>query len=168
MFDEKILRSIQILSIQAAEDPGVDDYYERICRWYSREFSTPLMAVRLELDPLHVLRTFYDDHFLSLKDGDENKNREYEKQKFMILFPGEYEKSTKKEDDWIKKLESEVSEDQGKLKKEQKKISKKVNKALDKAAKKVAESIVTSVFDAQKELNLPDDLKIPDSGSFGE
>jgi len=167
VIDDKLVRSLQILAIKAAEDPDAEDYYERICRWYSREFSTKLTEVR-EADPAHVMKVFYDDHFLSLKTGDEHAEREYEKQKLMIIFPEEYKDSLKTDDDWVKKLEEEMTKEEGKMKKKTSKIIGKAYSKASKATKKVVESIASSDTKGEKELNLSDEFKIPDSGSFGE
>lgn len=60
-----LIRAIKILALKAVKVPDYDAAYRKICRWYSREFSTPLEAV-YDIPEETVLREFFEDYYESI------------------------------------------------------------------------------------------------------
>jgi hypothetical protein len=161
MIDAKLIRAIQVLALKAVEEPDDEAIYSRICRWYSREFSTPLPEVE-NLDPIHVLSHYFQDKYLTMSSGDEKAFAEYDDIKLSILFPEEYEHKKKSDDDWIRKLEEEVKAGESKQKQDIESIAKKMADGMVEAASEIVKM-------KAEELNLINDkFKLPDSGSIGE
>lgn len=161
MIDAKLLDSIQILAIAALEEPNAEDFYRKICRWYSREFSTPLMAVE-DIDPVYVLQHYFEDVFDNLRKGSNEGVLSYEKIKAQLLFPGEIQEEEEKIEDWVKKLEEETA-----------KVVQTPQKSIYDLGRKVGGTMANALDEVLKnteeELNLlPEGLQLPDSGSFGE
>ena len=161
MIDAKLLNSIQVLALKAIEDPDTEDVYRQICRWYSREFSTPLTIVE-DMDPIYVLRHYFEIRYRDLRNGSDNEYREYEKIKLELIFPDMVMTEEKKTDDWIKQLEEET-----------RKVGPVEKKSIDELGKKLGTSMASTLKEviapAAEELNLiTEDLQLPDSGSFGE
>lgn len=164
MIDGELLRAIQILAIRSVEEPVDEDVYEKICRWFSREFSTPLMEVE-NLDPIYVLTHFFKDYYQKMgASQDEQAYAEYEQEKLKVLFPEKHQSEIEKMDEWVKKLEKEQGTSKAKDPQ---------GNPIDTVNAKLAESmgeIANLAFkQAQESLNLTDNpLKLPDSGSMGE
>jgi hypothetical protein len=60
--DAEFIRALKILAIKSVKNPDFDAAYRKICRWYSREFSTPLESV-YNLPEETVLQTFFEDYY---------------------------------------------------------------------------------------------------------
>jgi molybdopterin converting factor small subunit len=79
--DGKWFRSIMLLSLDAIENPTIQDSYRRICRWYSKNFNTALHEVE-GLDPEFVLRAYWEDYIYELaekaSEGDDKAETAYE------------------------------------------------------------------------------------------
>jgi hypothetical protein len=60
------VRDIQILALGNIEDPDGEAYYRKICRWYSKEFSTPLETVMYDIPERDVLLHYYENLYYEL------------------------------------------------------------------------------------------------------
>lgn len=60
--DLESLKNLKILAACEADEETFEAFYESICRWYSREFSTPLPQVE-DMPVEKVLMTYYQDAF---------------------------------------------------------------------------------------------------------
>jgi hypothetical protein len=163
LIDAKLLEAIQILALKSVEIPDHEDVYNKICRWYSKEFSTPLSAVE-DLDPVHVLRNFFESRYEAIRDNGEKGDAEFQKIKQDLLYPEEVQKAKNETDDWVRRLEAEVRAEEDRKKN-------KANKALEEVGQKLGKTLADEVAKTVEELNLssiPDEFKLPDSGSMGE
>jgi hypothetical protein len=103
--DIETLRRLQILALKAVEQPSWEDFYRKICRWYSKTFYTPLPQV-LEMSELEVLRTYYEekyDEIYQVKDKDNITKDMYEQMRNSILYGSVYEELLKQEELEIEK-----------------------------------------------------------------
>lgn len=66
--DFKSLKDLKIICIQEADEGTFEAFYASICRWYSREFSTPLPQVE-DMPEETILKTYYEDAFWSLSQN---------------------------------------------------------------------------------------------------
>ena len=64
-----MLKHLRVISLSEINDNTYHAWYKSICRWYSREFHTPLSDV-MEMSDENVIQTYYDDAFWALKHGD--------------------------------------------------------------------------------------------------
>lgn len=64
-FDFELFKSLRAISLNNAIDRKFEAWYASICRWYSRNFYTPLPQVE-EMNPNEVLRVYYEDSYWSL------------------------------------------------------------------------------------------------------
>lgn len=102
--DARTLRNIQILALDAVENPDFDAFYRRTCRWYSEKFSTPLPQV-MDLDPIHVFQTYYEERFGSAySPGDEKAMEEYQRIKNAVCFPEEVAAVEAEDEEWEKQM----------------------------------------------------------------
>jgi len=62
MITAEILKAIRAIALAKAQSPDYEFSYRKICRWYSREFSTPLSTV-LEMSEEDVLQTYFEDTY---------------------------------------------------------------------------------------------------------
>lgn len=160
MIDEKVLRAIELLGLQAAENPTDEDVYDNICRWFSTTFSTSLPEVEA-LDQIYVLKHYFADKYIQLYGSSDTASiAAYDKLRRQILNPGSENEMKESDDEWIKKLENEVA------------AAKKKPNVDDTIKEKIAESMSevaeSAIKEAMSKLNLLDYKDIPDSGSFGE
>lgn len=65
MIELEILQAIQIVTITEIEKEATEQWYQHICRWYSREFSTPLNEVE-DMAEEKVLTIYFQDNFYKL------------------------------------------------------------------------------------------------------
>jgi len=103
--DAETLQKLQILALKAVEQPSWDDFYRKICRWYSKTFHTPLPQV-LEMSEMEVLRTYYEekyDEIYQIKDKDNITKNMYEQLRQSILYGDTYEELVRKEELEIEK-----------------------------------------------------------------
>ena len=59
MINYKALSDIALAGVM---NPTEKVFYRRVCRWYSREFATPLRDVET-CSPEHVLTHYYEDYY---------------------------------------------------------------------------------------------------------
>ena len=111
------IHEIQILALASIEDPDWKAQYRKICRWYSKEFCTPLQTVELDLDHIHVLTHYYESSLGTLYDSqNEGSQERYEEIKDNIIngFPTEEEaeEADQEDDDWARQLNEDIRRDE--------------------------------------------------------
>lgn len=72
MVDLNVLKSLRIISLAEADDQTLSAWHKSLCRWYSREFHTPLHLV-LEMPAETIFTVYYEDMFWNLKTGSEKQ-----------------------------------------------------------------------------------------------
>ena len=118
--NSKLVKELQILALMAIESPTWDDWYRRICRWYSKEFSTPLSEVQ-DLTEETVIREYFEDQFYNMKMRTDDEGIEaYKNLKDNIINEEEIqaaEEQVEAEDDnWMQKeLEKAAKEHEAAL-----------------------------------------------------
>jgi hypothetical protein len=146
--DAEVIKALQIIALQAAEDPSDEQFYRRVCRWYSEKYSTSLHVVE-EMDYYYVLQHYFEDNYHQLESSDDKDVRyKYEEIKARLIYPEEFKKHEQADDDWVKQLEAEAMADEEKANK--------------------SNTLVSETAKPADELNLPDGFKLPDSGSYSE
>jgi len=105
MISPNVLKALRVIALAQADSYTFDAWYKSICRWYSREFHTPLNKVE-ELSPEHVIRTHYEDLFWKLKTGDQTQRDAFEDMIDQILVEdspevqAEVQEAEADDDDW--------------------------------------------------------------------
>lgn len=107
------VRDIQILALGNIEDPDGEAYYRRICRWYSREFSTPLDTVLNDIPEKDVLLHYYEDLYHNLyNDESEEGQMRYIQLRDAILRTDkdvvEEEIQEEEDDDWANEMIEQI------------------------------------------------------------
>jgi hypothetical protein len=112
--DANTLKAIQVLALRSVEDPTFEDFFERVCRWYSKSFSVPLPDVESIPDE-KILRAYFEEHYYELATSDSDEDfAKYKKLRETVLglFDGsldEVEEVKEKEDDeWAKQIEEDL------------------------------------------------------------
>lgn len=149
---------IQILALASVEHPDWPAQYREICRWYSREFSTPLHVVEQELDRLQILRHYYEDAFKKLKEStDEQQMMRYAEIKENIVFGGlseeEQAEIEAEDDEWEEQMLREIKEDEAKHRKSQ--------------PIQESEPVTTDTLNALNNPNIEDDIEFSVQGEDG-
>ena len=160
MIDAELIKAIQILALRAVEDPNDEDSYAKICRWYSKEFSTPLHEVET-LDPVYVLTHFFQSRFVDLYSGSDQDAAQYDEERANLLYPEKVKDKVSKDEDWIRKLqEEEAAQERGE------KVKKAMGEIGDNFASKMGE--MAKKMSELAPLQLPEGYELPDSGVMGE
>lgn len=81
-------------------EPSFQYYYRNVCRWYSKEFHTPLHLVHT-LPPFFVLQNFYEANLASLDEDD------LDSLVFKALNPGVDQESEEEIQEFIDMIERE-------------------------------------------------------------
>lgn len=107
------IRDIQVLALGNIEDPDSNAYYRRICRWYSREFSTPLETVINDIPERDVLLHYYEDLYEGLyKDDSEEGQMRYFGLRSALLRTTkdvvEEEVQAEEDDDWANEMNEQI------------------------------------------------------------
>ena len=115
------IRHLQLLAIASVEDPDWPAQYRQICRWYSKEFHTPLKVVEMDLTSIYVLTHYYETTFGALNDSEiESSQIKYEeiKESLMDFIKPDPNKKIKEadDDDWANELIDEIKENDAKIK----------------------------------------------------
>ena len=126
MISGQDIKNIQLLALEAVEDPDADATRRRICRWYSKEFSTPLHFVENDLPFADVLRHYLESNFLEMyRNESEEGQRAYAAMRDDIIFGSlsEEEKAQieKEDDEWAAQMVAEIEEQERKAAKNKKK-----------------------------------------------
>jgi len=127
------LRALRILSLHGADERTYEAWYKSICRWYSKEFHTPLSQV-MEMSEEEVVQVYFDDRYWTMAGSDsEDTQKAYKELKDKILKEGlkpmekvaaEEEAVEEEEDDWYKEeLRKLQEEDEKTDKSDQPKIA---------------------------------------------
>lgn len=113
--DKDTLRGILILSLDSVENPTFASSYRKICRMYSREFSTPLHEV-MEMPEEVILRTYYEDQIQAMADavdGSDEAKRMYDEMRQKILEntleEDDEQELVESEEDWMRELNEKVA-----------------------------------------------------------
>lgn len=105
------IEAIQILALLSVEAPDKEAHFRKICRWYSREFYTPLHVVINELPFEEVLQHYYEQTFSTLHDSSNDKTKEkYNEIRASILYPDLIDKKEADDDDWAEQMAKELNE----------------------------------------------------------
>lgn len=75
-FNYENLNNLRILSLKDAIENNFETWYASVCRWYSRNFYTPLVKVE-EMAPEVILKTYYDDIYYKLATSNEKESRDH-------------------------------------------------------------------------------------------
>jgi len=129
------IENIQVIALAAVEAPDFTDIYRNICRWYSKEYSTPLHYVENDIPVQDVLRHYYEEQFYTMKRSDnEALQIKYAELKYQVMRGNagneEDEALTEAEDDdWERQMLEEIEEQYKKAQvQEAAKTAKKVEK----------------------------------------
>jgi len=159
--DGNWFRDIIILSIDAIENPTAMDSYRRICRWYSKTFSTPLSEVE-GLDPEYVARAYWEEQVGELADrkssGEEKAEEDYEEFVAKILKDSnDLVKEADEDDEFFDQLQKQVE-------KEKAEAEKKANKN-SKSEEKLAKDKEPNLIDTEESISIPseDSIEFEDS-----
>ena len=110
--DPAILKAIQILALYEAEQESYNAFYDRICRWYSREFSTPLSDVEA-MSEEKVLKVYYQDIVAKLsEDTSEEGKQHYEEFRKRVVNPDVVKKETDEDDAWEEEMNKKIEQEQ--------------------------------------------------------
>lgn len=105
-FDYENLKNIQILSLNESVEKTFNAWYASVCRWYSRNFFTPLIQVE-DFPPERVLKTYYDDIFYKLATSDdEDSQKKLQEEIDKIVYH-----STKTEEDITEEEQAQADDD---------------------------------------------------------
>jgi hypothetical protein len=112
--DSKTLKAIQILAINAIENPSYEDQFRFICRWFSKTFSIPLNKVDEFLEE-EILQAWFEERFKEMLDsGDDEQRKAYEEIRQNILYEEELKTAEDEDEEWVKEMQRQVEEDQKK------------------------------------------------------
>jgi hypothetical protein len=108
--DSETFRAIQVLALQAIEDPQYEDFYRSVCRWFSEKFSTSLPTVE-EMADQYVLRHYYETVYGEVKDATgEHAKDNYEALKASVLQTEVEQTEAEIDDDaWAKEIADELA-----------------------------------------------------------
>ena len=110
--DADLLSAIQIIALHEAENDTYEFFYNRICRWYSKEFSTSLVEVE-DMPEEKIFKTYFEDMIARMREdiSDEGKER-YERYRTTLINPELVEKSSEDDDKWVKEMNDQIKNDQ--------------------------------------------------------
>jgi hypothetical protein len=115
------LRLIQLEAFIAATEPtqskSWDSFYRGVCRWYSREFSTPLETVT-SMSEADVLTHYYEDFYGNLASSDgENAQKAIIDIRDHLINITKHETETQQEmqeeDDWVEQMNEQAKAEWG-------------------------------------------------------
>jgi hypothetical protein len=110
------LKDYQILALHATEKPDYGAFYRRVCRWYSKNFSTPLETVLNDLPEHDVLRHYFEDHYYELEQraqSNDEAKKAYEELKNRILVDEkEIEEIEVEDEEWEKEELSKIKQEE--------------------------------------------------------
>jgi hypothetical protein len=122
--DNETLNSIRLIALNEANDKTYNAWYRSVCRWYSREFHTPLTQVEF-LSEEEVFKTWYEDLFWKMKNGTPENQEAFSKFIETTLHENDPEiedleaKAEEEDEDWYKEeleaLNGQISEKHNKI-----------------------------------------------------
>lgn len=77
MITQEELLVIKNTAIANVKNPTFESWYRSICRWFSREFNTPLKTV-LDYSYEFVLQNYYEEQFHKLANGSDEEKKIFE------------------------------------------------------------------------------------------
>lgn len=106
---------IEQIALASVINPEYDAQYRRICRWFSKEFSTPLPEVEENLETSYVLLHYFEHNFARLKESRDDSpaalsmwTDTYNR----IIDPENYEASSaaedREDDEWAEEMKREI------------------------------------------------------------
>ena len=114
--DHESLKALQVIALKAVEDPTYQDFYDRICRWYSKTFSTPLAEVR-QLADTEVLSTYFKETYyeLAMDDSDDSLKKYQElRDSVLNVYDGTEIQKELQDDDWAAQVAEELEAEHAK------------------------------------------------------
>lgn len=104
-------RRIAIRAFLDARNCTFEAFYKSVCRWYSREFHTPLSEV-LGYSEEFVLRTHLEDSYWKMfRSDDEKVQQEIENVRQKLLkSEEELQKEVDEDEAWIKEFEARIGQ----------------------------------------------------------
>jgi hypothetical protein len=109
--DEKTLKSIQILALNAVENPTYEDQFRFICRWFSKTYSIPLNQVD-QYSEEEILQIWFEDKLRDLlEDGGDEQRKAYEDARQNILYEEELQQAEDEDEEWVKEMKQQVELD---------------------------------------------------------
>jgi hypothetical protein len=70
---DNIIDVARKLALKSVVNPDFDTFRRKICRWYSKSFSTPLKEVEEDIVFFDVLMHYFEDLFEQLEDKDKQE-----------------------------------------------------------------------------------------------
>jgi hypothetical protein len=77
MITPNVLKALRVVALEQADSQSFPAWYNSVCRWYSREFHTPLHMVE-EMPYEQVLKVYYEDSFWKLRTGTEEQRAAFQ------------------------------------------------------------------------------------------
>jgi hypothetical protein len=84
MISPNVLRALRVIALNEADEKLFPAWYKSLCRWYSREFHTPLVQVE-DMSEDYVIRTWYEDIFWRLNSGTKEQKEKFDEIVFEVL-----------------------------------------------------------------------------------
>lgn len=119
--------ALERLALANVVDPDRESIYRKICRWFSKEYHTPLPQVEWDLEPGYVLQHYFEYHLGRLyesKDESTANFSEWEQELHRVLQGGkadeEAQKRISEDDEWAAKLKAEIEAEEKKHKEKNK------------------------------------------------
>ena len=114
--DSEEFRNIQIMAIQAVEQPDYEAFYRRVVRWFSEKYSTPLREVD-DLPEHDVLQAYFEENYYELyTSNDKDKQQRYDELRDQLVIPPDVQAAqAQDDDDWVAEMSREIRESQEKL-----------------------------------------------------
>jgi hypothetical protein len=105
-------RAIAVLAFKAVDSPDYEAFYRKVCRWYSKNFATPLQQVE-EMADQYVLRHYFEDQYGALlESGTDDAAKRWAEAKDRVIRSFQVEDEEADEEDfWEKNLEEEFKRD---------------------------------------------------------
>jgi len=114
---------IEQIAFASVINPDYDAEYRKICRWFSKEFHTPLPEVEENLETSYILLHYFEHHFAKLRDSRDDSPAMldmWENEFNRILDPDNYEVETEQQaqedDEWAEEMKREIEEEARKAK----------------------------------------------------
>lgn len=110
--DSKTLKAIQILAINAIENPTYEDQFRYVCRWFSKTYSIPLNQVD-QYSEEEILQAWFEDRFKEmLESGDDEQRKAYEELRQNLIYEEELKEAEDEDEEWVKEMQQQVKEEQ--------------------------------------------------------
>ncbi len=102
------IRAVQQIAMAGHLKPDVPAVYRKICRYYSKEFNTPLHEVE-QLPIYDVLLHFYEDRYenMEAQERDDIKKQLARTKPERDALEAEKEDETQSDEEWIRQLEEQ-------------------------------------------------------------